>query len=151
MLPIKKPAVCLLAAGLLPAFAAARALDAAFLAAYNAKDADAVSALYWHSPDAVSFEPGSMIQRGWDEIHASYVEGFKNLPEGVKLELTEGHYSVLGDAVLMWGLWKFTMPGEDGKLVVSEGRYGDVKAKRDGKWVYLIDHASVPMPPPSAA
>ena len=158
MHPIKKLAVCLLAAGILPAFAAAetaeemiaaaKALDASFLASYNAGDADAVSALYWHSPDVVSFQPDSMIQHGWDEIHAGYVEGFKSLPPGAKLELTEGHYSVLGDAVLTWGLWTFTVPGQDGKPQVVEGRYTDVKAKRDGKWVYLMDHASAPMPPP---
>ena len=161
MNPNRKLAVCLFAAGLLPAFAAAetkdemiaaaKALDATFLAAYNSRDAEAVSATYWHNPDVVSFEPGSMVQRGWDEIHAGYVEGFKQLPEGAKLELTESHYSVLGDGVLTWGLWKFTAPGKDGKPMISEGRYSDVKARRDGKWVYLVDHASVPMAPPPAA
>jgi len=30
-----------------------------------------------------------------------------------------------------------------------EGRYTDVKAKRDGRWVYLLDHASAPIPPPA--
>lgn len=30
-------------------------------------------------------------------------------------------------------------------------RYSDVKAKRDDKWVYIFDHASVPLPPPSGA
>ena len=34
--------------------------------------------------------------------------------------------------------------------VEAMGRYTDVKAQRDGKWVYIIDHASVPLPPPSA-
>lgn len=130
--------------------AAAKALDATFLAAYNAKDAEAVSATYWHSPDVVSFQPDSMIQRGWDEIHTAFVEGFKQLPEGAKLELNESHYSVAGDIVLTWGLWTFTMPGPDGKPIVAEGRYTDVKARRDGKWVYIMDHASAPLPPPPA-
>ncbi|MEO6005186.1 MAG: DUF4440 domain-containing protein [Opitutus sp.] len=91
-----------------------------------------------------------MIQRGWDAIHASYVEGFKNLPGGSKLEFTETHHSVVGEIVLSWGLWKFTIPGNDGKPMVSEGRFSDVKTKRDGKWVYVMDHASVPMGPPPA-
>lgn len=30
------------------------------------------------------------------------------------------------------------------------GRYTDIKAERDGKWVYIMDHASMPLPPPSA-
>jgi uncharacterized protein (TIGR02246 family) len=161
MNPIRRFAVCLLAAGIVPAFAsaaethaemiaAAKMLDATFLAAYNAGDVEAISATYWKSPDVVSFPPDAMVLHGWDAIHAGYVDGFKQLPAGLKLELTESHNMVVGDAVLTWGLWKFTVPGEGGMPMVSEGRYSDVKAKRDGKWVYLIDHISVPMAPPPA-
>jgi len=32
-----------------------------------------------------------------------------------------------------------------------EGRFSDVKAVRDGKWVYVMDHASIPVPPPLPA
>ena len=32
-----------------------------------------------------------------------------------------------------------------------EGRFSDVKAQKDGKWVYIIDRASVPLPPPPGA
>ena len=158
---VRKIAVCLLAAGLLPAFAAAetademiaaaKALDAAFMSGFNAGDAEAVSALYWHSPDVVSFQPDSMIQRGWDEIHAGYVEGLKHMAKGTKLELTEGHYSVVGDVVLTWGLWTFTVPGPDGKSIEVKGRYTDVKAMRDGKLVFIVDHASAPLQPPPPA
>ena len=40
------------------------------------------------------------------------------------------------------------MTGPDGEPLQMEGRYTDAKAERDGKWVYLVDHASVPIPPP---
>ena len=30
------------------------------------------------------------------------------------------------------------------------GRFTDVKGQRDGKWVYLMDHGSVPLMPPPA-
>ena len=34
---------------------------------------------------------------------------------------------------------------------IIEGRYTDVKRMHDGKWVYVMDHASVPLPPPPPA
>jgi len=36
------------------------------------------------------------------------------------------------------------MTGPEGKPFEMTGRYTDVKALRDGKWVYITDHASVP-------
>ena len=49
------------------------------------------------------------------------------------------------------GRWKLTIPAAKGPASVIEGRYTDVKAQKDGKWVYIVDHASVPLPPPPAA
>ena len=34
--------------------------------------------------------------------------------------------------------------GPDGTPIEVHGRYTDVKAERDGRWVYLVDHGSVP-------
>ena len=44
-----------------------------------------------------------------------------------------------------------TVRGADGKPTEMTGRYTDVKAERDGKWVYLMDHGSAPLPPPPPA
>lgn len=130
--------------------AGAKAVDASFLKAFNAGDVDGLAATYWKSSDVVSMPPDAMILRGWDAIH----EGFKKMMatmSGAKLEMTESHYSVSGDVVLTWGLWRLTMAGQDGKPMTMEGRYSDVKAKRDGKWVYIVDHASAPLSPPPDA
>ena len=51
-----------------------------------------------------------------------------------------------GDVVLGWGTFKLTLPGGGGEIL---GRYTDVKGQRDGKWVYLMDHGSAPLPPPA--
>ena len=32
-----------------------------------------------------------------------------------------------------------------------KGRFTEVFGRRDGKWVYLIDHPSVPLPPQPGA
>ncbi len=129
--------------------AAADALDKAFIAAFNKGDATALSNLYWNSPDVVFFPPDTMVVHGI----AAIKEGMQVMTGnqgGIKLEMTESHNRAEGTVVLGWGLWKLTLTGPDGQPMEMTGRYSDVKAVRDGKWVYLMDHASVPMPMESA-
>lgn len=125
--------------------AAAEALDRRFLEAFNRGDLDALMATYWKSPELVSFGLDGMGTHGWEATRASWAEGLKSMPGG-KLEFTRSHHTVVGDAVLGWGTWKITIPVPNGASAVIEGRYSDVKAERDGAWVYVLDHASVPMP-----
>jgi len=125
--------------------AAANALDQRFVDAFNKADVDALMATYWNSPDVVSFGPDGMGTKGWEAARAGSTEMFKAMP-GAKLEFTAVHNDVHGDLVLGWGTWKMTMTTPKGPQVM-EGRYSDVKAMRDGKWVFLMDHASVPLPP----
>lgn len=129
--------------------AAADALDKQFLEAFNAGDVDALAATYWNSPDLVSFGPDGMGTKGWEATKAGSVEMFKAMP-GAKLEFTAVQNKAYGDMVLGWGTWKMTIPTPAGPQVM-EGRYSDAKALKDGKWVYLMDHASVPLPPAPAA
>ncbi len=124
--------------------ASATALDEAFVAAFNDGDAAALSELYWNSPDVVSFPPGTLELHGRDAIREDNAAFFSAMP-GTHLELTESHHMVAGDVVIAWGMWRITMPGAEGEPLV--GRYTDVKAQRDGQWVYLLDHASAPAPP----
>jgi ketosteroid isomerase-like protein len=128
--------------------AAADALDRQFLEAFNRADVDAVMATYWNSRDVVSFGPEGMGSQGWSEIRSASADMFKGLP-GAKLEFIETHNNAVDDVVLGWGRWKISFTTPQGPQVV-EGRYSDVKAMRDGKWVYLMDHASAPLPPPPA-
>jgi len=125
---------------------AANALDERFAAAFNAGDAEALSACFWNSPEAVSFLPNVMVVRGHDGIRAGLEEMVAAMP-GVTFELFDSRNVALGKAVAGYGLWRMTIPGPDGELMEMEGRYLDVKAERDGQWVYILDHASVPQPP----
>jgi uncharacterized protein (TIGR02246 family) len=127
--------------------AAADALDKAFIEAMNAGDAEAMAACYWNSPEVVSFPPGTLEARGFEGILEDTRATFAAMP-GMKVELTEVHQMPAGDMVIGWGLWRGTMPMPDGTEMEILGRYTDVKAERDGKWVYLLDHASAPFPPP---
>ena len=126
---------------------AANELDDRFLAAFNGGDLDAMLATYWNSPEMLFFPPDTMMVRGFDGAKAAMASMMETMAGG-KLELIEKNNHAEGDVVLGWGLWRLTLPGPDGNPMVLEGRYTDVKAMRDGKWVYLVDHASMPIPPP---
>jgi len=126
--------------------AAADALDQQFLAAFNAGDAAAMAALYWNDPEAASFPPDTMVVRG-SEIAggmSAMVEALHGA--GAQLSVTESHQIPAGEVVIGWGLFTITMNGPDGAPMEMQGRYTDVKAERDGRWVYLVDHASMPIP-----
>jgi ketosteroid isomerase-like protein len=127
--------------------AAAKALDEAFVAAFNRGDAEALSSLNWNSPDAVVFPPGMLEARGWSAIRKANAESLAAL-RGARIELIESHQIPAGDVVIGWGKWRLSIPAPDGTVTEIIGRHTDVKAERDGRWVYLLDHASVPLPPP---
>lgn len=128
--------------------AAAKALDQQFIDAYNSGDVDAIMDTYWNSPDLVSFPPDMMEVRGWEANKEALTKTFAE-QSGGKLELIESNNTVVGNAVIGTGRWRFTMTMPGGVSMVVEGRYTDVKTERNGKWVYIIDHASVPLPPPA--
>ena len=129
---------------------AANALDAAFVEAFNRGDAEALAALYSAGTSVVSFPPDAFALRGHEAILEGNRKSFAASP-GAKIELTEHNQIPGGDLVVGWGTFKVTIPGPDGKTAEFEGRFTDVKAERGGKWVYLVDHASFPLPPPATA
>ena len=125
--------------------AASKDIKSRFVAAFNARDAEAVSALYWNSPDTVLLPPDTMKVQGWEAIHSTFGAMFAAMPPGT-LELNDTHEIVVADAVASWGLFKLTLTMPDGTTLVQDGRFSDVISMRDGKWVYLMDHASMPSP-----
>ncbi|MFN0158966.1 MAG: YybH family protein [Bacteroidota bacterium] len=124
--------------------AEAKALDQKFNEMYNNGDVDGIMSLYWNSPDLVSYPPGDLELRGWESVKAGFIKDFGMTPRG-KIEMIESNYKVAGDVVISWGKWRYTMTEPPMEIL---GRYTDVKAKRDGKLVYIHDHASAPMPAP---
>lgn len=126
--------------------AKASALDQAFLDAMNRGDVDAVTSMYWDSPDVVLFPPDTLESRGYAGIRDGWAKMFATMKD-VRMEITESHEMPAGDVVIGWGLWHLSGTAPDGSPIDMTGRFTDVKAERDGKWVYLVDHASVPLPP----
>ena len=158
-IPFSLVIVCLLAAALPQAgcgpsegemIKAAKQLDADFVKALKKEDVDAVMATYWNDPQVVMFDTGRMMVKGPEAIRASYKEFF----EGTNVKdfsLGKKEYRVLGDAVLGYGLFSLTTVPSLGPEVKIDGRYTEIVAKRQGRWVYIVDHASVPLSPNAPA
>lgn len=127
--------------------AAAKALDEQFVTAFNEGDAAAIAGLYWNNPEVVSYPPDQFEAKGWQAIRDAYHAAFPAGPHGT-LELLDAHQMVAGEYVIGYGKARMTLTDPEGNPVEMMFRYTDVKTERDGKWVYVLDHASAPMPPP---
>jgi len=129
----------------------AQAVDRQFVKTFSKGDLDGLMDLYWNSPDLVVYPPNAMEAHGWDQVKAGYAELFHTMP-GVQLEIHDTQYHVQGNVVLGNGLWTMTMPvAPDSKDPPQRlyGRFTNIIARQNGKWVYVVDHPSTPMQQPT--
>ena len=121
-----------------------RKSDQAWVKAMKANDIEAITALY--APDAVAYFPDgdfkgkAAIRKSWADFLGMFT---------VKDATSEGTYETAGDTSLGQGYWTITVaPKSGGDAMVMKGRATVVVKKVGGKWLYVVDHASVPLPPP---
>jgi ketosteroid isomerase-like protein len=62
----------------------------------------------------------------------------------VGVQLDPSHIAIIGR-------WEFTQNGPDGKPATSEIRASEVIVKSGAGWRYVVDHASIGLPPPEPA
>ena len=140
----------LLAAGLLsaaPAYAqdGVKGVDEAWIQAVKAGNVDAVVALY--APDAVLYPPDAMEARGTAAIRASYESMLSAVV--VNDASIDSQYQTSGDVSVGFGKATLTMtPKGGGSPQIMSVRVTAVARKIGGKWLYVVDHASAPLPPP---
>jgi len=121
-------------------------LDKAWTKAMLANDVAAVGALY--APDAVMYPPDAMESKGREAIQKGYADLLGGL-RVLETKLTPAGNETHGDTQIGWGRWALKMaPKTGGDPVLMEGRYMAVARKIGGKWLYVADHASSPLPPP---
>ena len=126
------------------AFDSPQALQAGFMAALRANDIEGLVMCY--TADATNFAISSMSGTGPESVRASW-GGFFEAFTVTAAELTDEHLEVSGDLAAAWGLFTITaVPVGGGDAVVIKGRYMDVAKNFDGNWLYIADHASVPVP-----
>jgi len=128
--------------------ASAKELDAKFTAAFAKEDLDGVMDCYWNSTEVVFYPPDMAAAYGYEAVKAEFEKFFaENEVRG--LELTNTGYMALGEYGLGWGNFSVTLGTPEGGEEKLEGRSTAVSTMKDDKWVYILDHASAPLPPPS--
>jgi ketosteroid isomerase-like protein len=144
--------ILLVAAGVsaaAPAFAqeSPKALQDAFVAAIVAEDAQALSALY--TEDADSYDPSGAVQKGRNEIAATW-QVFFDAYDGFSAALMQkGEHQMSKTSHAAWGLWTMAATaGGASEETVWNGRFLDVSVKTPEGWRYIVDHASMLAPAP---
>ena len=118
----------------------AQGVDAAWVKAMKANDVNGVVKCY--ASDAVLWLPGVPSAKGEQAIRSAYA-GLLSANTVQDAVLSEAVYKSAGNVTVSWGRFSLTlMPKAGGNPVVLTGRYTEVIEKRNGKWVYTVDHAS---------
>jgi len=128
--------------------AVARAHSEAFGHACAAGKLDAVLALY--EDDAIAIWPGQGEEAHGKAAIAKLAAGLCNGKDPAPvLKSVEGRDLGKGYVVTI-GRWEQASKGPDGKDAVVVIRTTEVLKETGGKWRYLVDHASIGLPPPPA-
>ncbi len=123
-----------------------QALQDAFMAALRANDVQGLADCY--TSDAVNFPVGTLVGSGPESVIESW-SGFFAAYTVVDASLSDTHMEIHGDTAVAWGLFTIMAePAEGGDAVEMKGRYMDVARNMDGTWLYVADHASMPLPAP---
>jgi len=146
-----KRAFLILAGGLFAASVFAQGikdLDAAWVKAAKAGDVEGLVKLY--APTAITYMPDEMKAKGTDEIRASF-QKFLGASKVTAMTLTQEFESTSGNLAASSGTFSMTVePKAGGTAQTMEGRYSSIAVKKNGKWMYVSDHASVPLAPAAA-
>ena len=123
-------------------------LDAAWVKAAKAGDVEGLVKLY--APTAVTYMPDEMRAKGTEEIRASF-QKFLGSSTVTEMTLKPDFDSTSGNLAASSGTFSMTVtPKAGGAAQTMEGRYSSVATRKSGKWLYVSDHASMPIPPPPA-
>jgi uncharacterized protein (TIGR02246 family) len=124
-------------------------LDNAWVKAAKAGDVEGLVKLY--APTAVTYMPDEMKAKGTAEIRASF-QKFLGASTVREMTLAQEFETASGDLAASSGTFSMTVePKTGGAAQTMQGRYTSVAARKNGKWMYVVDHASLPLPPPPAA
>jgi uncharacterized protein (TIGR02246 family) len=123
-----------------------QALQDAFIAALKANNVQGLADCY--TSDAVNFPVGTLVGSGPESVIESWSSFFAAYTV-VDASLSDTHMELHGDTAVAWGLFTIMAePAEGGDAVEMKGRYMDVARNINGTWLYVADHASMPLPAP---
>jgi len=119
----------------------AKNLDQRFAAAWRSNDLEAVMACFWNDPGLHVVVNGE-VHRGYQAVRAMFKQ-MLDQHESITLTVDDLSYVRSGEGVIGVGTATFDLkpPGGPGTLLVE--RWSDLRRKVDGRWVYVLDHATI--------
>ncbi len=123
----------------------AKQLDDKWVTAFVNMDIKGIMDCYWNSPGVTFYPPDTMEIRGYEAIRTWY-QVFFVLNRIKEAKLVNASYFALGDNALRLGQWLVTAETPRGQNIVKQLGQTVVSSLRDGKWVYIHDHISEPLP-----
>lgn len=146
--PLHIAAAMLLCVFALPSQAADSGTDqanACWRKAFLAGDADATAACY--AADAIMWPPNGSMAMGTKAIRDSYAKFFAD-NKVTNVDIKRLGDKTVGTDSVGWGTYSIAFTPKAGGASKSEsGRYTELARQIDGRWVYVVDHASSEPPP----
>ncbi len=108
-------------------------------------DVDAVTSVYWNSPDLVLFNNNGTVTRGWEQMRENRASSYPRL-KNVRLNVRDMRVQMLGrDGALVACLWTQTQTVGDATETAS-GRMTLVFRRIGGTWKAVHLHTSPDAP-----
>ena len=126
--------------------AAIKALEDRFTAAFNAKDVNAIMALYTPGDNLVVFDAVPPRQyTGWAAYKTDWENTFAAYPGPIEMKLSELDITVGGDVAYSHSIQAGTFTDKSGKKIAMTVRVTDGYKKVNGQWLISHEHVSVPV------
>ncbi len=123
-----------------------QALEGKFQAAFNAKDVNAIMALYTPDEAMVVFDAVPPRQyTGWSAYKKDWEGFFAAFPGPAELKSTDLDVTVGGSVAYGHSIQHATMTDKAGKKVEMTVRVTDGYKKVNGQWLISHEHVSVPV------
>ena len=123
------------------------ALEKGFIAAFNARDVDAVMAFYAPGDQLYVFDaipPRAYV--GWEAYKKDWQELFATYPK-ISMRMVEQHITVVGPLAYNYSIQGGALVDKAGKKTEMIVRVTDVYRKMNGKWLIVHEHVSFPVDP----
>jgi uncharacterized protein (TIGR02246 family) len=126
--------------------AAVKALYDQFIKAFNKRDVNAIMAFY--APDVFVFDVAPPREYPtWAAYKKDWQDLFDMFPGPVTVSLSELNVTVAGSVAYAHCINDALFTAKDGSRTHMVVRATDVLRKRNGKWLIVLEHVSVPVDP----
>jgi ketosteroid isomerase-like protein len=123
-----------------------QALEGRFTTAFNAKDVNAVMALYTPGDNLIVFDAVPPRQfTGWPAYKKDWEGFFAAFPGPAVMAMSDLDVTVGGDVAYGHNIEHVTMTDKTGKKVEITVRVTDGYTKVNGQWLISHEHVSVPV------